>query len=426
MQSIRACFELKTPNQNLIDFILYDQKPFKYSFTPSNNAQLDDFIKKTISLKAFANKSETTPELFDLAYEQLCALNRIARSESDWIVYALYRCALQLYQIAVKLDTSAKNEDNNKPTSTSINAISNPSLFYQKGDLRQDNFLTVCARVINSSLTICLQDRDLSASNKRHGAYFFGIIMFKIFNRLRAYELLNHIVNVLESRSDRLPPDEAFGNRRALTVAYSYYLGRYYTCRKKNYEKALQWLELAFKNSHSKCSRQREQILVYLLPVAFLKRRRFPTKKLLDSWDAKSTGLDYKSIFTAVLNGNLSQLDLIIESSKLSLLQRGLYLTFSELKPYATLRLVRAAWVAVDCKWQVPTHVIATAIKIKCSAPHPHPDDMMSQENLDKEEQLDRTECQVAGLISQGLIRGYLSHGNRVLVLSRTVPFPCN
>lgn len=37
---------------------------------------------------------------------------------------------------------------------------------------------------------------------------------------------------------------------------------------------------------------------------------------------------------------------------------------------------------------------------------------------------LDEIECILANLIYQGLIRGYLSHAKRTLVLSKRDPFP--
>ena len=43
---------------------------------------------------------------------------------------------------------------------------------------------------------------------------------------------------------------------------------------------------------------------------------------------------------------------------------------------------------------------------------------------LDIPMDLDEIECILANLIYQGLIRGYLSHAKRILVLSKRDPFP--
>ncbi|AET39685.1 uncharacterized protein Ecym_4664 [Eremothecium cymbalariae DBVPG len=414
MQAVLACFQLKQNNERLIDFIGYNTKRVANRLTDTTDEKLLNFVHNTQLLKdEWASSATHTAELFRLAQEQLKSLNRIAEWEPDWIVYPLYMCALQLFKIAEALDRSAEaSSQTAKP-----------------GDLKQEGYLTQCGRTIHMSLNLCLKDRDPSATNKRYGAYYFALLLFKAYHKLRAHGLITNMVKVLESRSKELPSvQSAFGNRRAFTVTYCYYLGRYYACRKSDYAKGFHWLNMALMDCHTSYKNQQRQILVFLIPIAFLTNRWYPRNHVLNKCDPAKAGIDYRPIKTALLQGNLALLDQQLEHQQLPLLTRDLYLPFSHLRPYVILRLVKLVWKHNHSNWKLPTALIATAIafasKNSTTTTTAATSSDKSPANDVDADLLDRTECLIANLINKGFVKGYLSHGNRVLVVSKTEPFP--
>lgn len=416
MEAIISCFHLKNGSNALLDFIRYDTPPPPNSYIDLDNHKVASFIQNTLRVKIVSSSPPTT-ELFDACLEQLRSLNRIAECENDWIIFPLYRCALQLFHVATLLDSSPRQPDTESC----------------KGDFQQENFLTKCGRATHMSLNICLKDRQPTDANKRRGAFFFAILLFKTYNRLRAYELLNNMVKVLESRAKDLPHVQlVFAHLRAFTVTYCYYLGRYYVCRKGEYKKAFKWLYTAYLHCHVSAKRQQQQILTFLLPVAFLTHRLYPSKLQLEAWDSHITNIDYLAIFSSLITGNLVRIDAILDKKRLNLLRHDLYLTLNQLRPYAVLRMIKASWLAADKHWQIPTRVISYAInRTKEHDSSTITNHVTSAVDIapctnftDSSELLDYTECLVVGLINRNFVRGYLSHGNRVLVVSRNDPFP--
>ncbi|AAS51405.2 ACR179Cp [Eremothecium gossypii ATCC 10895] len=402
IQAVTSCFQFKRCTTHLLEFIAADKPMVGDALADPSDEKLAHFVRTTAALKIeYRCAQGPSPRVFELALAQLRALNRIAEWESGWVVYPLYTCARQLVQMAAALDAR---------TERAAEAA-------QCGDLATEDHLTQCGRAVHMSLNLCLKDRDPAASNKRHGAYYFALLLFRTYARLGAHSLVTNMVKVLESRAQDLPPVErAFGERRALTVTYCYYLGRYHACRRADYEKGFRWLNTALLTCHRDHTRHHQLILTYLVPVAFLARRWYPKHHVIAAWPPPQdpAAIHYAALVAALRSGDLGLYDRELVRMQLPLLRRGLYLPLSHLRPYILLRLVKAVWRLSGGSSQLPIRIIAAALAYSTSAT---PD-------AGGERLLDHTECLLANLIARGYVKGYLSHGNRVLVVSRTEPFP--
>lgn len=92
------------------------------------------------------------------------------------------------------------------------------------------------------------------------------------------------------------------------------------------------------------------------------------------------------------------------------------------------LRLVKVCYKVNDKKSILPLDLIAAGYRIHFRN-HDNEENRVTTTNPRKlqkknEDLLDELECRIANLIANGRIKGYLSHSQRCMVLSKTEPFP--
>lgn len=133
----------------------------------------------------------------------------------------------------------------------------------------------------------------------------------------------------------------------------------------------------------------------------------YPTEALLEKYELKS---EYGDVVQAVVAGDLGALEAAITKNQDLYVQSGVFIIIEKLRMTTLRNFVRRISIAVK------------------SDPDLHPTGKPGQINLnyiyrplqkdwDNELDLDELEFIIANLIANNMIKGYISHENRMLVL---------
>jgi len=160
----------------------------------------------------------------------------------------------------------------------------------------------------------------------------------------------------------------------------------------------------AFYNCPTDAYRNRELALTHLIPLRLLRGilptplllRRFPRLRLL-----------YDPFVDAVRRGDVKAFDAALTWAEMRLVDMGVFLIVERAREVCLSRLFWRTWVISNRPVHVPLIAFQLAMKVSGL--------MVSTEEV---------ECLLANMIYKGYIRGYISHSNRLLVLSKVSPFP--
>lgn len=356
-------------------------------------------------------------ELFDLIDEQLLLMNRIAERESTWILYPLFVLARELVMFLKEL----KKHIGSMLTT----------------------YIERCGRSVHRSFTLCLNDRNPNKrENRRSGVYLFINLEFKIYHKLNNRDMIKNLVKVVKSRQeDRFEPLMACNESlcsiyNGQEVTYNYYMGQYYGCIDNHYEKAFEHLNLAYLGCNPENMCQLNKILILLIPFGLLSHRKLVHQGLLSSLYRKKPASNnnsnnngkpfendewmlghlYKEIVKCCRTGNIVRYDNLVTGTKINqifFLRNGLYVSMQLLRELVLLRYVEIMYQLNEKVSIIPLEMIYIAKytgqkkQFKITA-----------------EAINELECELACLISKKMIKGYLSHGNKCMVVSKTDPFP--
>lgn len=324
-------------------------------------------------------------EGFFRAYEKfITALNRTANSEGLWIIPVLKKSAVTITKMtAVCSDNSAKLKE----------------------------YLELASRCINGTFKICLNDRqsDDMTSTKKIAAYFFAGMMLRVYFRLKAYSLAKGITKAISAVGHTIPPLES--SPIADQVVYTYYSGvldfmsQAYSPAEKKLSNCLSLIPLSAKKS-------RETVLLYLIPAKQL-ANIVPSPELWSEFPALEKV--YKPLLDALKLGKLGVYHKLLEEHQNFLVTRHLYFAFTRLSQACSLHLIFKTWLALGKGNRLKVEDLAAAYHLES-----YFDDVFET----PEEQANAVELQVAEMISDGKMRGYISHSMRTVVLSNRNPFP--
>jgi hypothetical protein len=140
----------------------------------------------------------------------------------------------------------------------------------------------------------------------------------------------------------------------------------------------------------------------------------------------------YEEVCEAVKMGKLGVLEQALERRKARFVREGTYLMFEKLRLYC-LRTLFKKTSEIQKEFepekanQVKLEMLSRACKIaavmKNQRGHNN-NNNNNNNNNDTEYDLDEIECGVSELIHRKFVKGYVSHKNRVVVLSKTDAFP--
>lgn len=202
------------------------------------------------------------------------------------------------------------------------------------------------AEIIQKIFTACVADRS-SASNssgrpegKKAGVYMFANLVLKLLFACRRTPLAKMVFTNIASQSPALRLYPA-----AQRVTFLYYLGRFNLAH-HHYRRAALCLEAAYLQTPPVCRSHRTAILTYLIPANML-LGRFPAQALLARPEAATTLAPvFRPLCQALRAGNFAAFQAHLTTHEAWLLDKGLLLPLaSRLRPLLWRGLSRRAFL---------------------------------------------------------------------------------
>ncbi|EDO17907.1 hypothetical protein Kpol_1010p22 [Vanderwaltozyma polyspora DSM 70294] len=399
-------FKEKRYDETFLEFLSADKGEYSKTYLlKSNDEKLVQLYN--ICIKLYRG-SENQLELCE---EQLKLMNRIAESQSNWIIYPLYKVAKQFIEKC-------------------------------KGDI---NNLENCGRIVHRSFNLCLNDRNpIQYENRNAGSYSFANLEFYIYHKLNNRDMMKNLVKVLQSRCmdnlESVRKIEFTGH----AVNYFYYLGEYYGCYESDFKKSFTFLYEALLHCRHSYYPQVEKILTLLIPFSLIANKWYPNFDYLQGLLRNTKGTNtpeiitiYKPLVDSFLTGNLSKFNTSFSVNEIYFLKKGVYVAVYQLKELVLLKFIKKCCLDIKSNNNsiVPLKPIAViyskqleSLRIPTTGNKKKKKTQSNTPKLTYEEKindiLDELECALANLITKGYIKGYLSHSNRCIVLSKKDAFP--
>ena len=252
--------------------------------------------------------------------------------------------------------------------------------------------------------------------------------LFKIYFELNALHLCKNLINAVNLPTF-LPFEESFPSSEKVT--YHFYVGRL-AVFDDDYEGASEHLKYAFERCPRGSSNNKTACLKYLVPV-MLNLGFVPSKKLFTKY--KEALKPYEEVCESVKTGKLGVLEQALERRKARFVREGTYLVFEKLRLYCLRTLFkRTSEIQKELEPekgnQVKLEMLSKACKIAAATKNQrHASNTTNNTNYSNainntDFDLDEVECGVSELIHRNLVKGYVSHKNRVVVLSKIDAFP--
>lgn len=341
------------------------------------------------------------------------SLNRAANAETNWINLPLMKACKELIDIYGVMEKSFPEEIQ----------VRNPNLEIVSS--QHISSLETLADTINNSFKLSLNDKNLDlAESKRIDIYFFLSCLLKLYFKLNNYEMAKSVEKALKGTRFELPKLDKSLKDKPSAITYLYFSAviALDDCDfSQSKEKLITALHLiSFIDNKSSVKFQIEKILLLLLPLMLFTEGKIPKQFLWKNYEI----LDYiynKTLFDAILQGNLNKFEEYFTKFEPFLLSRKLYLLFQNLRQLCQLNLIKKTaklHSQIDSKTSHIVPISAFKLAFNFSSNY--------GSNSSKKAYDDNNEIEfiLASLISTGKIKGYLSHANQCIVLSKTVPFP--
>jgi hypothetical protein len=226
---------------------------------------------------------------------------------------------------------------------------------------------------------------------------------FKLYFKLNTLRLCKNMIQSVEARNALPLADYSVAQQ----VAYRFYTGRL-AVFDENYGKADADLSFAFARCLARARANRALILRYLLPVKLL-LGQLPAASLFLEFPALGC---YAPLVHAVRCGDIRALDAALEENQEAFIRQGTYLLVEKLRSGVYRTLVKR--IAAVQRERDPARASQLPVALFQRA----------LAWLGVEMEADECECVLANLIFRKYIKGYLSHKQRTLVLSKVAPFP--
>ncbi|QPG75525.1 hypothetical protein FOA43_002880 [Brettanomyces nanus] len=261
------------------------------------------------------------------------------------------------------------------------------------------------ANLLQKPFKVCLSDK---CEDKKFAVYFFANELFKTYMKFGKYDAANNMCKVFQ-HSPNLPDLSTVSKSQVIT--YRYFMALVECMNFDRLQSATQLLNQALdacKTGDKYHHNQKASILVLLLPLNFLAHRWLPSSMLWKQYPELS--LAFKSIFDSIKEGNLKVFDEEVTRMQKMMLERHVYSLFIRIRPFIELRLFTKVhhFYKGEKPHIIPLSQFSSALKYSSS----------------RDYTIEEVESRLASLIYAGQIKGYISHSNEVIVLSKSDAFP--
>ncbi len=358
---------------------------------------------------------------FDDLNEMVAALNRAADLQANWINPALINAVTELinvYQVKQKTKPDAEPSADFEDT---LGAASAPRLSLER-----------LATTVNNAFKLLLNDKNLDlAQLKRTDIYFFLGSLIRIYFQLGKLELAKSVEKALRGTRFDLPPLNARDPRKKkYAVTYLYYsavLSLDDADFKEAEAKLTNALEImAYYSQPLLVAPHTERVLMLLIPLRLHNAGAVPAEKTWQRFPRLK--LVYGGIVGAIARGDIKLFEMEQAKFEVVFLKRHLYLLVEHLKArcYAGLSR-RVARAFAQLQLDADAHIVplsAFQVGLELSTNWKRRGDAYEPLKETLSHLLDELECILANLIYSGYMKGYILHGNKCVVLSKTNAFP--
>ena len=313
-----------------------------------------------------------------------------------------------------------------------VTSMTSRSTFGNSEAAERVTLVETVANTIREGFRKCVTERAAAATNgldqngvpagRRIGIYATANICLKLFFRCRKLRSAETIFTNIYQHS---PPLSHFPASQRVT--FLYYLGRYHFAN-NHFLRASATLQAAYNQCHRLCQRQRTQILTYLIPSNII-LGRFPSQSLLSSPEAQPLAEHFFPLCTTLRAGDLTTFHNILSLSSPTgaffLRVRVLLQLQNRLEALLLRSLARRVFLLSgfqgDESRRAPTfdledlHAAINFLEARVvgdAAPvaYVDPDLEGAEEVEDPGTSYEDVEAGIASLVTQGLIKGYVSH----------------
>jgi hypothetical protein len=252
------------------------------------------------------------------------------------------------------------------------------------------------ADLLMAVFRVCATDiRAAPDRSKRRGMITIVNQLFKIYFRINKLPLCKPLIRALDNADmmQYFPTSEK--------VTYNYFLGMK-SLFDSDYRKAEELLTYSFLNCPSQSFKNKQLILIFLIPVKML-LGHMPKESALQKY--KLT--DFSPVIRAVKEGNIKAFDESLEQGKDFFWKFGIYLILEKLRIILYRNIFKKVSL-IENTHQIPIQSFRAALK------------HLQGQDIDVEE----VHCILANLIFENKIKGYISIQHQKLVVSKQNPFP--
>lgn len=257
-----------------------------------------------------------------------------------------------------------------------------------------------------------------------------------------------------------LPPLEKFPKSHIIT--FRYYSGVLHFME-EDYNAAFENLTKAFEGCHKASHRNKELILMYLIPAQFIVTRKNPSNKIWKEFPVLA--YLYQDLFNALFKGDISTFNSVVLERRRVFVIKYLYLSIERIQALVYTRLFKQVYLVMNKPTRLSIKLLSEAIKFSAKVIPPtgsssstitdiendseikekekdnndnnkSKNETKSETDLNKiigqPDQLillqdtssDQVECYLTDMIYSGRMKGYISRERQTLVLSSKDAFP--
>lgn len=270
------------------------------------------------------------------------------------------------------------------------------------------------ARLLTRYFNAAVNDRSATLARKTTVLLIFGAL-FPAYVHLGNWRLAGNVIRVLDNTSN-FGDLEINGASKSDRVRYGYWRGRYALSQGD----ALQ-ADVHFQNAFRPCHREHHQALASIYSFWSLVRlyihKQAPKKASIYSYNQQTRVIG--QIMETIRVGDILGFRRVMQEHQEMLLKNHLYYFLAAKMSHLVVRQIcRRVWLALNGDSRLHLSSLVTGCSLISSEQKDH-----SAEQIIGEEEV---ECLLANAINEGLIKGYISHERKVLVLSKKNPFPGN
>ncbi|KAJ5545756.1 PCI/PINT associated module [Penicillium frequentans] len=320
-----------------------------------------------------------------------------------WTLPCMYTVGKFLRTFAIKADNEAASQ-----SSTTFGVLDDVA-----ADVEKNAYLEDGARIINRMFTLCLTDRAPIEDSRKWGIYNITSLLFKTYFKINSVGLTKNLLRAINAQSHELPPLESFPKSHIVT--FEYYIGVIHFLD-ENYTEAEKHLSTAWRMCHRQAIKNRELILMYLIPCHLVTTHTLPSKQLLASFPQLE--LFFRPLSNCIRKGDLVGFDAAMAAGEEEFVKRRIYLPLERGRDIALRNLFRKVFIAGGFeepkegqppvrRSRIPVVEFAAALRIGTHA--------TGRTRID----IDEVECLLSNLIYKGLMKGYIARERGFVVLSK-------